>query len=398
MPAPARELEDTWDVIVIGGGSAGENAAHYAIQGSARTAVIVEDELVGGECSYWACMPSKALLRPLEVVDTGRALPGVSEMVQGLLDPSPVLARRDRFTHNHDDSGQVEWATDAGIDVVRGRGRLAGHKLVEVTGHDRAARVLHARHAVVIATGSTASIPPVEGLREAKPWTSRDVTNLREIPDRIAVIGGGVVACESTTWLDGLGSREVTIIELERALLGHLEPFAGATIAKRFNERGIAVRLDTKLQSVQRPEVRDTGVGRIRGGPATISTGDSTLEVDEIVVAAGRTPSADDLGLDRVGVNANDHGYVDTDDHMAVIGGDGWLYAVGDICGRALLTHMGKYHGRIAGDVIAARAEERSTDGPRYRNLADHDMVPAVVFTDPQVASVGLTESAAREK
>jgi pyruvate/2-oxoglutarate dehydrogenase complex dihydrolipoamide dehydrogenase (E3) component len=191
MPTPTREVEDTWDVIVIGGGSAGENAAQYAIQGSARTAVIVEDELVGGECSYWACMPSKALLRPLEVVDTGRALPGVSEMVQGTLDPNPVLARRDRFTHNHDDSGQVGWATDAGIDVVRGRGRLAGHKLVEVTGHDGAARVLHARHAVVIATGSTASIPSVEGLREATPWTSRDVTNLREIPDRVAVIGGG---------------------------------------------------------------------------------------------------------------------------------------------------------------------------------------------------------------
>ncbi len=398
MSTRTSYVEDTWDVIVIGGGSAGENAAQYSIQGSQRTAVIVEHELVGGECSYWACMPSKALLRPVEVVDTGRALPGVAEKLEGSLDVAPVFARRDSFTHNHDDSGQVEWARNAGIDVVRGRGRLAGDKLVEVTERDGATRMLHARHAVVIATGTTASIPSVEGLREAKPWTSRDVTNLREIPDRVAVIGGGVVACESTTWLNGLGSREVTIIEPEHALLGHLEPFAGAMMTEQFRQRGIAVRLDTTLQSVERAEVRDTGLGRIHGGPATISTGDSAIEVDEIVVAAGRTATSADLGLERVGVAANAHGYIDTDDHMAVIGGGDWLYAIGDVCGRAQLTHMGKYHGRIAGEVIAARAGGHSIDGPRYRDLADRDMVPAVVFTDPQVASVGLTESAARTK
>ena len=398
MSTRPSELEDTWDVIVIGGGSAGENVAQYAIQGSARTAVIVEHELVGGECSYWACMPSKALLRPVEIVDTGRALPGVAEMLDGSLEPPPVLARRDTFTHNHDDSGQVEWAQKAGIDVVRGRGRLAGEKRVEVTAPDGGTRVLRARHAVVLATGTIASIPPVEGLREANPWTSRDVTNLREIPDRVAVIGGGVVACESTTWLNGLGAREVTIIELENALLSHLEPFAGEMLAEQFKQLGIAVRLDATLRSVQRADVRDTGVGRIHGGPATISTDDWTLEVDEIVVAAGRTPVSADVGLDSVGAAANRHGYINTDDHMAVIGCGDWLYAIGDVCGRALLTHMGKYQGRIAGDVIAARAEGRSTDGPRYRDLADHDMVPAVVFTDPQVASVGLTESAARAK
>ncbi len=398
MSTHTSEVGDSWDVVVIGGGSAGENAAQYAIKGSERTAVIVEAELVGGECSYWACMPSKALLHPIELAEYGQALPGVAQMLIGTLDVDAVLARRDEFTHHHDDSGQVGWATGAGIDIVRGRGRLTGERAVEVTATDGAARTLHARHAVVLATGTTAAIPPIDGLREARPWTSRDVTNLREVPERVAVIGGGVVACESATWLRGLGALEVTVIEVEDSLLAHLEPFARAITAEQLAKRGVTVLLDTTVRSVRRPGVKDTGIGAIHGGPVTISAGGSTFEVDEIVVAAGRAPASSDLGLDRIGLDPNAHGYIDTDDHMAAIGGGDWLYAVGDICGRALLTHMGKYQGRIAGDVIAARAEGRSLDGSRYRDVADHDMVPAVVFTEPQVASVGLTESAARAK
>jgi pyruvate/2-oxoglutarate dehydrogenase complex dihydrolipoamide dehydrogenase (E3) component len=387
---------DTWDVVVIGGGPAGENVAQYAIQGSDRTAAIVEAELLGGECSYWACMPSKALLRPVEMLDAGRALPGVSGCA---LDLQPVLERRDRFTHNHDDSGQVKWANDNGIDVLRGRGRLAGEKSVEVVAGDGTTRAIAARHAVVIATGTTASVPPIEGLRDAHPWTSRDVTNLREVPARVAVIGGGVVACESTTWLSGLGAREVTVIEPEPRLLSQQEPFVGALIAEQFEQRGIRVLVGTGVDSVSRSAGQDTGVGRIHGGPAMVTAGGSSFEVDEVVVAAGRTPATRDIGLERIGVDVSEsHGYLETDDHMAVKGGPNWLYAIGDANGRALLTHMGKYQGRIAGDVIAARAEGRSIDGSRYRDLADHDMVPAVVFTDPQVASVGLTESRAREK
>jgi pyruvate/2-oxoglutarate dehydrogenase complex dihydrolipoamide dehydrogenase (E3) component len=393
------EVGETWDVVVIGGGAAGENAAQYAIQDSQRTAVIVEAELLGGECSYWACMPSKALLRPVELLDTARALPGVAEMLSGSLDVNAVLARRDSFTHHHDDSGQVKWANEHGIDVVRGWGRLVGEKTVEVTAADDTIRVLQARQAVVVATGSTAAVPPIEGLREARPWTSRDVTNLREVPARVAVIGGGVVGCESSTWLNGLGAQQVTLIEPLSSLLAHLEPCAGALMADQFGELGITVLVDTEVQSVRRPEVMDTGIGRIHGGPATITAGGSTLEVDEIVVAAGRTPTSADIGLQRIGVDVSkSHGYLTTDDHMAVIGGGDWLYAIGDVCGRALLTHMGKYQGRIAGDVIAARAEGRPTDGPRYRDVADHDMVPAVIFAEPQVASVGLTEASARDK
>jgi pyruvate/2-oxoglutarate dehydrogenase complex dihydrolipoamide dehydrogenase (E3) component len=397
MSTSASEVEQTWDVVVIGAGAAGENAALYASQGSRRTAVIVEAELVGGECSYWACMPSKALLRPVELLDAARALPGVAKTLSGSLDVEAVLARRDRFTHGHDDSGQVKWATGAGIDVVRGRGRLAGERTVEVA-TDGGVRTLHARSAVVIATGTTAAIPPVEGLREARPWTSRDVTNLREVPRRVAVIGGGVVGCESATWLHGLGAEKLTLIEPKSSLLANLEPFAGEIIAEQFRERGMTVLVGTGVGSVQRPAVEDTGLGRIHGGHATIAAGDHTFEIDEIVVAAGRKPSSSGIGLESVGLEPGEHGYLDTDDHMAVIGGGDWLYAVGDINGRALLTHMGKYQARIAGDVIAARSEGRSVDGPRYTDIADHDMVPSVAFTDPEVASVGLTESGARDR
>jgi dihydrolipoamide dehydrogenase len=389
----------TWDVVVIGGGSAGENGAHYAIQGSERTAAIVEAELVGGECSYWACMPSKVLLRPVELLDTARALPGVAQMLSGSLDVDAVLARRDAFTHNHDDTSQVEWAKRVGIDVVRGRGRLAGEKTVEVTAADGSTTTLHARQAVIVATGSKAAIPPVDGLRAAKPWTSRDVTNLREVPSRVAVIGGGVVACESATWLNGLGARDVTVIEREPALLAEQDPFVGAMMAEQFGKLGIKVLVDTEVDSVQRPGAEDTGIGAIHGGPATISAGAATFEVDEIVVAAGRTPASADIGLERLGLGVSESpGYLPTDDHMAVVGGGDWLYAIGDVCGRALLTHMGKYQGRIAGDVIAARAEGRSIDGLRYRDVADHDMVPAVIFAEPQVASVGITEKTARDR
>lgn len=226
----ASDTSTTWDVVVIGGGPAGENTAQYAIRDSDRTAVIVESELVGGECSYWACMPSKALLRPIEALSAVRSLSGAGAAVTGSLDIAAVLDRRDRFTSHHDDTSQVAWASGAGIDVVRGRGRLAGRNAVTVTAADGSIRTLHARHAVVVATGTTAAVPPVPGLRRALPWTSRDVTNLHEVPRRVAIVGGGVVACESATWLHGLGSEEVTVIERGPRLLHRQEPFAVETV------------------------------------------------------------------------------------------------------------------------------------------------------------------------
>ncbi len=268
---PVSESATTWDVIVIGGGPPGEIAAQYAIKGSERSAVIVEHDLMGGECSYWACMPSKALLRPVEVLDAARHMPGVSSIVGDHgLDVPAVLARRDSFTSNHNDASQVKWANDTGIDVVRGHGALVGEKLVEVTEPGGGTRLLRARHAVVLATGTTATVPDLPGLRDALPWTSRDVTNLHEVPRRVAVIGGGVVACESAGWLNGLGVRELTIIGSAPGLLGKNEPFAGELVRRAFAANGVRVVLGAKVISGRSGRTAGHRRGlraRRRGGP-----------------------------------------------------------------------------------------------------------------------------------
>ncbi|MFH5231758.1 dihydrolipoyl dehydrogenase family protein [Antrihabitans spumae] len=384
---------DTYDVVVIGGGPAGENAAAYAIAGSNRTAVIVEHELVGGECSYWACMPSKALLRPIHVLSGARAIAGVGELVAaGGVNLEAVLARRDSFTHKRDDSSQVQWAENTGIDVVRGHGRLTGEKTVEVSGV-AGTTTLTARHAVVLATGTTANVPNTPGLREALPWTSRDATNMTEVPKRVAIIGGGVVACEAATWLLAFGADEVTMIVRGSALLATSEAFASERVADGLTGGRGRIIFHADLKSVDRPDAQDTGIGTIHGGPATLDLGNEQIVVDEIIVAAGRTPASADLGLASVGLD--DGRYVETDDHLTATGD--WLYAVGDINGRAPLTHMGKYQARVCGDVIAARAEGRAIDGPRYAATADHGLVPQVVFTEPEVASVGRTEREAKQ-
>ncbi|MFC4375681.1 dihydrolipoyl dehydrogenase family protein [Nocardia halotolerans] len=379
-----------YDVIVIGGGPAGENAAAYAIAGSDRTAALIEHELFGGECSYWACIPSKALLRPGAVLALGEAMPGVTVSGPQVAD---VLARRTDFTHGRDDSSQVDWAESAHIEPIRGTGRLAGERLVEVDTGD-GTRLLRARHAVVLATGTTAAIPDVPGLRAALPWTSRDATNLTVVPNRVAVVGGGVVACETATWLAELGA-EVTMLVRGDRLLPRVESFAADLVLGGLRDKGVTVRLRTEPRSVSRRDTADTGVGRIHGGPVTVTLDDDELEVDELVVATGRAPATGSLGLDAVGLP---DGYVDVDDQLRVreVPGD-WLYAVGDVNHRAALTHMGKYQARVCGDVIAARARGERPEGPRYTASADHQQVPQVVYTAPELAAVGLTERQARE-
>lgn len=396
---------DTWDVIVIGGGPPGEIAAQYATQGSDRSALIIEHELVGGECSYWACMPSKALLRPVEVREAARHMPGMASVVDDrALDVPAVLERRNGFTSHHDDSSQVRWATDNAIDVIHAHGRLAGTRTVQITPAGGSPCDIHARHAVVLACGTRATVPDLPGLRAALPWTSRDVTNLREVPRRVAIIGGGVVACEAAWWLRGLGVEELTVISATPELLPRTEPFAGELVRRAFEQAGITVLVQARAGSVARSDPEDTGVGRIHGGVVQVDAGSRTLTVDEVVVAVGRTPATAGLGLDQVGLDnvgpgaGGNRGYVPTDDRLTVRGVPGnWLYAVGDVTGRALLTHMGKYQARIGGAVIAARAEGRQPDGSGYRDIAGDRCVPQVIFTDPQVAAVGLTERAARD-
>ncbi|MFZ2526530.1 MAG: NAD(P)/FAD-dependent oxidoreductase [Rhodococcus sp. (in: high G+C Gram-positive bacteria)] len=386
---------DTVDVIVIGGGPAGENAAQYAIADSDRTAALIEHELVGGECSYWACMPSKALLRPGQVLAAARHMPGVAEKITAHgVDVADVLARRDSFTHHRDDSSQVLWADSIGIDVLRGHARIVGERTVVVDG-DRA-RTLHARHAVVLATGTVATVPDLPGLRAALPWTSRDATNLVEIPRRVLIVGGGVVACETVTWLRQLGVQELTVAVRGPRLLPRLEPFAADAVTGMFDRHGIDMRFGTEITRVTRADARNTGIGHLHGGPATVDLDDgTTVEVDEIVVAAGRRPATDDVGLAAVGGEPD---ALSVDDHLNITGVAGtWLYAVGDVAGRAALTHMGKYQARVCGDVIAARADGHAIDQPRFRATADHDQVPQVIFTEPEIASVGHTAASARD-
>ncbi|WNI19901.1 dihydrolipoyl dehydrogenase family protein [Actinacidiphila sp. ITFR-21] len=389
-----------WDVIVLGGAAAGENAAQYATQFSGLDAVLVEAELLGGECSYWACMPSKALLRPAEVLSGARHVPGVASLLVGrTLDVPAALARRDTVVDGLDDTSQVGWALDTGIDVVRGYGRLAGERRVEVATAGGGTRTLTARHAVVVDTGSTTAVPPVPGLAEARAWTSRDVTNVHEVPRRVVILGGGVVACESATWLRALGVAELTVVYRGTGLLGRSEPFAGQLVADRLRASGVRLLPDRTVSSVRRAGPRDTGTGVPHGGELTLQLDDgSTLSADELVLATGRTPNTGDIGLSTVGADGG--GYLEVDDRQCVRAVPGrWLYAVGDACGRALLTHMGKYQARVAGEVIAARAAGREPAGGEDSGLsaaAGHRGNPQVTFTDPEVGSAGMTERQAR--
>jgi pyruvate/2-oxoglutarate dehydrogenase complex dihydrolipoamide dehydrogenase (E3) component len=378
--AAASPPERTYDVVVLGAGPVGENAAGRARRGG-LSCVVVEPRLVGGECSFWACIPSKALLRPVNLAAATGRVRGVRPSG---LDVAEVLARRNYWTSDWDDSGAKTWLDSEGIDLVRGHGRLTGERRVEVEVPGGDPVVLVARQAVVVATGTSAAVPPIEGLREARPWTNIEATSAERIPDRLVVLGGGVVACEMAQAYSGLGSH-VTLVERADRLLGRTEDFAGELVADGLRAAGVDVRLGTTV----------TKVARADSGEVTVTTSEGTLTGDEVLAALGRRPTTDDIGLDRVG--ATPGGYLDVDESMLVTSVDGrWLYAVGDVNGRNLLTHMGKYQGRVCGDVIVARAKGEPDDRPSMRASSDALGAPQVVFTDPEVCAVGLTEQAAR--
>jgi dihydrolipoamide dehydrogenase len=372
----------TFDVVVIGAGPAGEVAAGRLAAAGLRT-VVVEDQLVGGECTYWACMPSKALLRSVHALRAARRLPGTREAVTGSIDVQAVLARRDAYTSHHDDAGQVRWLDAAGVELVRGRGRLTGARTVSVAtaGGDVE---LTARVAVVLATGTTAAVPPVPGLAEARPWTSREATSAKDAPRRLVVLGGGVVGLEMAQAWNALGSEQVTVLDHGPRLLPRVEAFAGELVADALREDGVDLRLGSTVVRVERPHPGAEVLVHLADG--------AVVRGDELLVAAGRRPATSDLGLEAVGLEPGRP--VPVDDSLRVVGTD-WLYAVGDVNGRALLTHQGKYQARVAAAAVVARTRG---EPPPYVAEADDGAVPQVVFTDPEVAAVGLSSDAARAR
>ncbi|MBJ7452726.1 MAG: NAD(P)/FAD-dependent oxidoreductase, partial [Blastococcus sp.] len=365
-------------------GSTGENVADVVVKGG-LTAVLVESELVGGECSYWACMPSKALLRGTEVLSEARAVDGAKQAVTGGQDVAATLARRDSFTHDWDDSSQVDWVKGAGIDLVRGTGRLDGERAVVVTDADGNETRLTARVAVAVCTGSVGKLPPVDGLADVAPWGPREATSAKEAPARLLVLGGGYVGCEMATAWQALGSQ-VTLLQRGDRLLPRSEPQAGEAVTEALRALGVDVRFGV-----------DVAAARREGTEVVLTAGDEEFRGDEVLVAIGRAARTGDVGLDTVGLEPGE--YLTVDDTLQVEGLP-WLYGVGDANGRQLLTHMGKYQARQAAAAIVARSRGEQADGAAWSPTAataDTAATPSVVFTTPQVASVGRTVAEARE-
>jgi dihydrolipoamide dehydrogenase len=362
-------MEQEFDVIVVGAGPAGEIAAGRLAGRGGRSVAIVERDLVGGECSFYACMPSKALLRPAQALNEARRVPGAAEAVTGPLDVRAVLDRRDEVISGIDDTAQLPWLEDRGIELFRGAARLDGERRVFVGDE-----LLLAREAVFLATGSTAAAPDIPGLAASSAWSNREITTARQVPESLLVLGGGFVGVEMAQAWATLGSK-VTLIEALDRVLSREEPIASDLVADGLREAGVELRLGRKVERADR-----------RGDQITVALDDGTaVSGEQLLVAVGRRPNTTDLGLETVGLQPGH--YVGVDGHLQVPGKP-WLYAVGDVNGRSLLTHAGKYQARIAVDHLLGE--------PGALAYADaHGAAPRVIFSDPQVAAVGSSLEAA---
>ncbi|MCV7440682.1 NAD(P)/FAD-dependent oxidoreductase [Mycobacterium paraense] len=380
------KVSKDFDVIVVGGGVGGV-AAVRKLASVGLSVALVEDRLVGGECHYWGCNPSKTLLRPIEVFNLAKAVPGVRETIScAQLDAAAVFAKRDELIEHLSDQDRTASLQQAGVAVFHGFGRLSGERTVRVAYAvgDTTEAVLTARHAVVVATGTRPNVPEVPGLAQARPWTNRDLTTMTKVPPRALVVGGGPVGVEFSTILTGLGSA-VTLLVRENALLPNCEPEARELVAQSLRSKGVTIHFDTQLSAVARP---------VAGGPVSATFDGQTVEVDEVVLAAGRLTNTDNIGLETLGLPGG--GIVSVNDHLQAIGvSGGWLYALGDTTGRARLSHISTYHGRVVADIITARVAGRELSEHEL-TVRDAGSLAQVIHTDPQVAWAGRTESQAR--